>query len=81
MSEKKLNHQQQKSGDALIPGNLPEIRRIWHDNEWYYAVVDFIKIWTESSTSYDYWRMMKLRADPELKKLIETHLVSHESCR
>lgn len=40
---------QQDSSNAIIPeNNPPEVRRIWHNNEWYYAVVDFIKIWTES---------------------------------
>lgn len=63
--------------NALIPNDgLPEIRRVWHDNEWYYSIVDFIKLWTESAKPNDYWRVMKLRADSQLKKVIETSLVS-----
>lgn len=73
----KQEHQQQESNRALIPSNdLPEVRRIWFENEWYYAIVDFIKIWTESTNAHDYWRKMKARADPELKKVIETRLKS-----
>jgi hypothetical protein len=47
-------HPQQEPGRALTSsGDLPEVRRVWHDNEWYYAVVDFIKIWTASTNAHD----------------------------
>jgi hypothetical protein len=76
MNSQKSN-QPQETGNTLITGNdLPEIRRIWYNNEWHYAIVDFIKIWTESTNPYDYWHKMKLRADPDLKQFITTHLVS-----
>jgi hypothetical protein len=75
MSEKDYN-QQLKPDNALISEGIPEIRRVWYNNEWYYAVVDFIKLWTESPKPNDYWRVMKSRAEPELKKIIETLLVS-----
>jgi hypothetical protein len=39
----------QDQSTLLVPrSDLPEVRRIWHNNEWHYAVVDFMKIWTES---------------------------------
>ena len=67
----------QEQNTSLVPNdNLPEVRRIWHNNEWFYAVVDFIKIWTESEDSFGYWRQMKRRADLELQHVIDTQLVS-----
>ena len=71
-----LNQQKNQDHTLAPTGNLPEVRRIWHDNEWYYAVVDFIRIWTESPKPNDYWTTMKRRADPELKQVLETRLVS-----
>ena len=77
MSEHDSHNEQQKLSKALTPGSdLPEVRRVWYKGEWYYSVVDFIRIWTESPKPNDYWTTMKRRADPELKEVIHTHLVS-----
>lgn len=60
---------------AMVPDeSSPEIRRVWYEEEWWYAVVDFIRLWTESNDPARYWRNMKLRADPELKQFLKEHL-------
>ncbi len=38
-----------------------KIRRIWHDKEWYFSVVDIIAILTDSLNARDYWFKMKKR--------------------
>lgn len=38
-----------------------KIRRIWHDNEWFYSVVDVIEILSESPTPRQYWGKVKDR--------------------
>ena len=43
------------------------IRRIWHDEEWYYSVVDIIEALTESPTPRKYWEKVKQRAFVELQ--------------
>ena len=58
----------------ILDGSSPEIRRVWFEEEWWYAVVDFISLWTDSNDPGRYWRNMKLRADPELKQFIQEHL-------
>ena len=30
------------------------IRRIWHDSDWYFSVVDVVAVLTESSDAKDY---------------------------
>lgn len=37
------------------------IRRIWHEDEWFYSVVDFVEILTDSKDSKDYWYKVKKR--------------------
>jgi DNA-damage-inducible protein D len=38
-----------------------EVRKIIHDNEWYFAVVDVIEVLTDSAKPRDYWYRMKKR--------------------
>lgn len=37
------------------------IRRIWHENEWFYSVVDIIEVLTDSPTPRQYWGKVKDR--------------------
>lgn len=45
-----------------------KIRRIWHNEEWYFSVVDVVAVLTESKDSKDYWYRLKKR---ELEQGIE----------
>ena len=38
-----------------------KIRRLWHDGEWYFSVVDIIVALTASSNPRNYWNMLKKR--------------------
>jgi len=38
-----------------------KIRRIWHENRWYFSVVDVIKALTDSIDAKDYWYRLKKR--------------------
>ena len=42
-----------------------EIRRIWHQGEWYYSVIDIIAVLTDSTNPNTYWRVLKARAKTE----------------
>ena len=44
---------------ALFEGK--NIRRIWHNEEWYFSVVDVIGALTESVDAKDYWYRLKQR--------------------
>ena len=47
--------------NKLVVFESKEIRRIWHGEEWWFAVVDVIEILTESKKPRDYWYRLKKR--------------------
>ncbi len=38
-----------------------KIRRIWHDGQWFFSVVDIIQVLTDSPDAKDYWYRLKKR--------------------
>lgn len=42
-----------------------EIRKIWHDEQWYFSIVDVIEVLTGSVKPRDYWSVLKKR-EPQL---------------
>ena len=49
-----------------------EIRKILHDDEWFYSVVDVIGAITESENTRDYWYRLKSRMDNEENAQLST---------
>ncbi len=47
--------------NKLVVFQEKEIRRTWHNEEWYFAVVDIIAVLTESTKPRDYWYRLKKR--------------------
>jgi len=58
--------------NKLIVFQNKNIRRIWHENEWFYAVVDIIEVLTESTKPRDYWYRVKKRASEDEKMELST---------
>jgi len=52
--------------NKLVVFQNKNIRRIWHEEEWYYSVVDIIEVLTDSPTPRQYWGKVK---DREFVKL------------
>jgi hypothetical protein len=46
---------------ALVVFQDKKIRRIWHNDEWYFSVVDIIQALTDSADAKDYWYRLKRR--------------------
>jgi len=42
-----------------------QIRRLWHNNDWYYSVVDTIRVLTGSKNAQAYWAKLKERLEAE----------------
>ena len=49
----------------LIPFEGKEIRKEWHNEEWYFSVVDVISLLTESPNPSRYWADLKRRTEKE----------------
>ncbi|MBU4246101.1 MAG: Bro-N domain-containing protein [Nanoarchaeota archaeon] len=47
--------------NALVVFQGKAIRRVWHDNEWFFSVVDIIQALTDSANPRNYWNMLKSR--------------------
>ena len=50
-----------KDKNRLVVFQDKKIRRIWHNNEWYFSVVDVIRVLTDSPTPRQYWGKVKDR--------------------
>ena len=48
---------------SLIPFEGKEIRKEWHNDEWYFSVVDIIEFLTDSPTPKRYWTDLKRRSE------------------
>ena len=49
----------------LIPFEGKAIRQVWHNDEWYFSVIDVIEVLAESSNPQSYWGQLKKR-EPHL---------------
>ena len=54
----------------VFPFEGKEIRKAWHNEEWYFSVVDVIEILTDSKDPQQYWKRLNQR-DPELKGAVQ----------
>ena len=57
--------------NSLVVFNDQKIRRVWHQEEWYFSVVDIIEVLTDSSNARRYWSDLK-------SKLIEEGIESYD---
>ena len=48
------------SGKMIVFG-AKKIRRAWHQEQWYFSVVDIIAALTDSGNPRNYWNMLKAR--------------------
>jgi len=46
---------QEENKQALVVFQDKKIRRVWHNGEWYFSVVDVVGALTESGDARKYW--------------------------
>jgi prophage antirepressor-like protein len=51
--------------NELTPFEGKEIRKVWHDEQWYFSVIDVIEILTDSPKPKRYWTDLKRRTEKE----------------
>lgn len=47
--------------NKLVVFQDKKIRRIWHNEEWYFSVIDVVEVLTDSDNPRNYWSMLKKR--------------------
>ena len=57
--------------NSLIVFGGTKIRRIWHNEEWWFSIVDIIEILTDSSRARKYWSDLKVKLIDEGFELSE----------
>ncbi len=55
------------SKEALVVFEGTKIRRTWHDEKWYFSIVDVVQILTDSPTPRQYWGKIKDREFQQLE--------------
>ena len=60
------------SQNKLVVFQGKEVRRAWHNDEWYYSLVDIVAVLSESKNPTDYLKKIRKR-DEELKSYIGTN--------
>ena len=56
--------------NKLVVFQSKKIRRVWHEDEWYYSVVDICGVLTDSADSGAYWRKLKQRLKQEGSEIV-----------
>ena len=62
--------------DALVVFQDKKIRRIWHEHEWYFSVVDVVEALTDSPSPRQYWGVLKRRETQLLTSCLQLKLPS-----
>ena len=65
--EKKMTNAEQ---NKIIVFESKSIRRVWHNDEWYFSVVDVAGILTDSIDPGAYWRKLKQRLKEEESEVV-----------
>ncbi len=55
---------------ALVVFQDKKIRRVWHDNGWWFSVVDIVGVLSESADARNYWKVLKHRLKEESSEVV-----------
>ena len=56
---------------SIIPFEHSEIRKVWHNEQWYFSVIDIVEVLTRSDRPRKYWNDLKLKLFKEGSELSE----------
>ena len=54
-----------KKDKALVVFQDKKIRRIWHEEQWFFSVVDVVEVLTDSTIPRRYWADLKAKLKEE----------------
>jgi len=58
------------SKKEMVVFQSKKIRRIWHDQKWFFSIVDIIRVLTDSKDPRNYWKVLKHRLNEEGSELV-----------
>ena len=61
-----------EQGNKLIVFQDKEIRRIWHNEEWWFSILDVVEVLTDTTDPSQYFKRMRQR-DESLKTYVGTN--------
>ena len=79
-----MNAQEMKVGDEIVLFENKNIRRKWHNEEWYFSVVDVVGVLTESENPRRYWSDLKIKMtdqegyDELYEKIVQLKLIAED---
>jgi prophage antirepressor-like protein len=76
--ERDKNMSDKLAGDSqgkIVVFGAKRIRRTWHDEQWFFSVVDIIAALTDSDNPRNYWNMMKARERKQSEVQLSTFCV------
>jgi DNA-damage-inducible protein D len=56
----------------IVVFGAKQIRRVWHEEQWYFSVVDIVAALTDSDNPRNYWSMMKARERKQSEAQLST---------
>ncbi len=56
--------------NALVVFQNKKIRRVWHNDEWFFSVIDVVEALTESADARNYWKVLKHRLNKEGSEVV-----------
>ena len=62
-------------GGKMVVFGAKQIRRVWHEEKWFYSVVDIIAVLTRGDNPQNYWNMMKAREKKQSEVQLSTFCV------
>src|SRR3989344_4753008 len=69
-----------KKDKALVVFQDKKIRRIWHEEQWFFSVVDVVEVLTDSTIPRRYWADLKAKLKEEgfelYDKIVQLKLIS-----
>ena len=71
-----------KKDKALVVFQDKKIRRLWHENQWFFSVVDIVEVFTDSTIPKRYWADLKNKLKEEsfepYDKIVQLKLVAED---
>jgi DNA-damage-inducible protein D len=55
----------EENKNKIVVFQEKNVRRVWHNEQWYFSVIDVIEVLTESPNPRKYWSVLKVR-EPQL---------------